>query len=211
MFRTAPLLILAFVLLASVCAQAQSQAVYAVDPANSKVEIHVAKDGFFKAFGHDHLVAATKFSGEVRADSAKLEDSSVSFIVDAGALRVMDPGESEKDRKEVQATMLGEHVLDVAHHPKIEFVSKKVKVSSATDGKHDLQVTGMLKLHGAEKPFVLPAHVQISDAGKLTCDLEIELLQSDFGITPYKAAGGAVRVKDKLKLVFHIVAQKTSS
>ena len=190
---------------------ADSTTTYKIEPAKSKIEIQVAKDGFFKAFGHDHLVAATKFSGEVRLNAGKMQDSSVSFAADGNSLRVIDPGESEKDRNEVQATMLGEQVLNVARYSKIEFSSTAVKVSSSVNGKSELQVTGTLSLHGVQKPVTLPVRVQISDDGSLVCDTEVSLLQSEFGITPYKAAGGAVKVKDKLKLTFHIVATKAAS
>ena len=190
---------------------AASKTAYSIDSTKSKIEIQVAKDGLFKAFGHDHLVSANKFSGSVQLAAANLEDSSVSFTADANSLRVMDPGESEKDRSEVQATMLGVQVLDVAHYPKIQFASSAVKIVSAAKNVFDLQVSGNLTLHGSQKPITLPAHIQLSDDGSLTCDTGISLLQSDFGITPYKAAGGAVRVKDKLKLTFHIVTTKSTS
>lgn len=190
---------------------AETRATYVINASKSKIEIHVAKDGFLKAFGHDHLVAATKFSGEVHLNAGKKEDSSVSFVADANALRVIDPGESEKDRNEVQATMLGEQVLNVTRYSKIEFSSTAVDVSSSANGRSELQVTGTLSLHGAQKPVTLPVHLQIASNGTLTCDTEVSLLQSDFGITPYKAAGGAVKVKDKLKLTFHIVAANASS
>ena len=140
-----------------------------------------------------------------------MEESSVTFTAEANSLRVIDPGESEKDRSEVQATMLGEQVLDVARYPQIQFSSSTIKVVSASKNTFDLQVSGTLTLHGTKKPVTLPVRVQISDDGSLTCDTEIYLLQSDFGITPYKAAGGAVKVKDKLKLTFHIVATKAAS
>jgi polyisoprenoid-binding protein YceI len=190
---------------------AETRTTYAVDASKSKIEIHVAKDGFLKAFGHDHLVAATQFSGEVRLNAGKMADSSVSFAADANSLRVIDPGESEKDRKDVQATMLGEEVLNVVRYARIEFSSTAVTVSSSVNGKSELQVTGTLSLHGTQKPVTLPVHLQLASDGSLTCDTEVSLLQSDFGITPYKAAGGAVKVKDKLKLTFHIVAVKPSS
>src|SRR5258708_37818065 len=157
---------------------------HSIDSAKSKIEIQVAKDGFFKAFGHDHIVTATKFSGSVQFVSAKVEDSSVCFTADAGSLRVIDPGESEKDRSEVQATMLGEHVLDVDRYPQMQFSSSAVKLVSSSKNIFDLQVRGTLMLHGTQKPVTLPVHVQISDDGSLTCDTEISLLQSDFGITP---------------------------
>ncbi len=184
---------------------------YKIDSAKSKIEIHVAKDGFLKAFGHDHLVSATQFSGDVQVNASKMEDSAVSLSADSAALKVVDPGESEKDRSEVQATMLGTEVLDVARYPKIEFSSTAVKVSSSSGGRFELQITGILTLHGTQKPITLPAKVEIAGDGILICDTEVSFLQSNFGIIPYKAAGGAVRVKDKLTLVFHIVAQKSSN
>jgi len=190
---------------------AETKISHSIDSAKSKIEIHVAKDGFFKAFGHDHVVTTAKFSGDVQFVSAKVENSSVSFTADAGSLRVVDPGESEKDRSEVQAAMLGEQVLDIAHYPQIQFSSSAVKLASFSKNTFDLQVSGPLTLHGTLKPVTLPVRVQISDDGSLTCDTEISLLQSDFGITPYKAAGGAVKVKDKIKLIFHIVATKAAS
>src|SRR5256885_5240384 len=204
-------LALLLALSAPVAFNAESKTTYSIDSAKSKIEIQVAKDGFFKAFGHDHVVSATKFSGSVQFGSAKVEDSSVSFTAEANSLRVTDPGESEKDRSEVQATMLGEQVLDVARYPQIQFSSSAVKLVSSSKNTFDLQVSGPLTLHGTQKPVTLPVHLQISDDGSITCDTEISLLQSDFGITPYKAAGGAVKVKDKLKLTFHIVATKAAS
>ena len=204
-------LALLLALSAPVAFNAESKTTHSIDSAKSKIEIQVAKDGFFKAFGHDHVVSAIKFSGGVQLAAAKMEESSVSFAADADSLRVIDPGESEKDRSEVQATMLGEQVLDVARYPQIQFSSSTIKVVSASKNTFDLQVSGPLTLHGTQKPVTLPVRVQISDDGSLTCDAEISLLQSDFGITPYKAAGGAVKVKDKIKLTFHIVATKAAS
>src|SRR5215467_9991586 len=77
-------------------AAADSSTRYSIDSQKSKIEIQVAREGFFKAFGHDHLVTAPQFSGEVRVDQAKLGDSSVNLTIDAKSLTVVDPGESEK-------------------------------------------------------------------------------------------------------------------
>ena len=184
---------------------------YSIDPQQSKIEIQVAKDGFLKAFGHDHLVLATKYSGEVQFDSAKVEESSVAFTVEAASLKVIDPGESEKDRSEVQATMLGKDVLDAVQYPQIKFSSSGVRSKSGSNASLDLQVEGTLSLHGTTKPITIPVRLQVENGGALTADAEVSLLQSDFGITPYKAVGGTVKVKDKLKLTFHIVARKSGT
>jgi len=188
----------------------ESRAAYVIDSQKSKIEVQVAREGFFKAFGHDHLISAKEFSGEVQLDSAKLENSSVSFTIEAKSLAVVDPGESEKDRKDVQDTMLGEQVLDVGRYPQIQFSSSSVKVVSNKKGIYELQVEGTLSLHGAKKPVTTPVRAQIMKDGTLSVYAEVPLLQSDYGITPVKVAGGTVRVKDRLKLTFQILARKAS-
>src|SRR5579859_287306 len=120
----------------------ESKTGYSIDSAKSKIEIKVAKDGLFKAFGHDHVVTASKFAGNMQLATAKVEDSSVSFTTEANSLRVVDPGESERDRNEVQTTMLGEQVLNAARYPRIQFSSSTIKVVSASKNTFDLQVTG---------------------------------------------------------------------
>ena len=189
---------------------ADSRTAYTIDSKNSKVEINVAREGFFKAFGHDHVVSTTQFSGEVQLNPTRVEDSSVLFSVDAKSLTVVDPGESEKDRKDVQDTMLGEQVLDVARYPKIQFSSSSVRVLSNKSGEMSLQVEGTLSLHGVKKTVVAPVRVHAAEEGMLTADTEVSLLHSEFGITPIRFAGGTVRVKDKLKLTFHFIARKAS-
>jgi polyisoprenoid-binding protein YceI len=189
-------------------AAANSPTQYLIDSQKSKIEIQVAREGFFKAFGHDHLVSASRFSGEIRMDQAKLDESSVNLTIDAKSLTVVDPGESEKDRKDVQDTMLGEQVLDVARYPQIQFASSSVKVVSGKKDLFQLQVEGTLTLHGMKKPVTLPVRLQIGQDNVLSAYAEVSILQSDFGITPIKIAGGTVRVKDRLKLTFHILAGK---
>lgn len=205
--RNLPVFLASVVL--SIPAVSGEGASYKIEPQNSKIEIQVAREGFLKAFGHDHLVSAKQFSGDVQIPSSGYQQSSVSFVVDAKSLVVVDPGESEKDRDAVQSTMLGEQVLDVARFPQIQFSSATVKVLSNKKGTLELQMEGRLTLHGVTKPVTFPVRVSLPGDGTLSADAEVSLLQSDYGIEPIKIAGGTVRVKDKLKLTFHILARKS--
>src|ERR1700756_2209463 len=132
---------------------AQASTPYSIDPQQSKMEIHVGKEGAFKAFGHDHLIAAKQVSGEVQFDSQKIDQSSVRLQVPTKSITVIDPGESEKDRKEVQATMEGEKVLDVAKFPEITFTSTGISAAKKTSDGWELTLSGKLHLHGVEKPI----------------------------------------------------------
>jgi polyisoprenoid-binding protein YceI len=180
---------------------------YTIDNAKSKLQIDVAKEGAFKMFGHDHLIVAKGISGQVQFDPQKLEDSAVHLKVSAKSLTAVDPGESDKDRGDVQATMLGEKVLDVAKFPEIVFTSTRVSaVKKIADG-WELTLAGTLNLHGVEKPISFPLRVH-ADAGQMRAQGEVSVLQTDHGITPIKVGGGSVKVKDKLKISFTIVATR---
>jgi polyisoprenoid-binding protein YceI len=190
-------------ILAPLSASAQGTS-YAIDTQQSKMEIHVGKEGAFKSFGHDHLIAAKHVSGEVQLDPQKIDKSSVRLQVPTKSITVIDPGESEKDRKEVQATMEGEKVLAVAKFPEITFTSTSVSAKKTSDG-WELTLSGNLNLHGVEKPVTFPLHVRAVN-NELRAQGEVSILQTDYGITPVKVGGGTVKVKDKLRITFSIVA-----
>lgn len=183
----------------------QAHKPFSVDSSQSKLEIQVGRDGFFKSLGHDHLISAKNLSGEVTYDPQKLESSKVIFTVETKSLTVMDPGESEKDRAEVQSTMLGEKVLDASKFPEIRFASESIQNVHTSGQSTDFTLAGTLSLHGVDKKISFPLHLA-ADSGKLRATGDVSLLQTDFGITPIKVGGGAVKVKDKLTLHFEIVA-----
>ena len=198
---------LAALLLAPLTVIAQDNAPYSIDPAQSKLEIQVYKEGVFKAFGHDHLIAAKQLSGQVQLDPQKIDQSSVRLHVPAKSLTVVDPGESEKDRRDVQTTMEGEKVLDVAKFPEIIFSSSSVSAAKKTPAGWELTLSGKLKLHGVEKAVTFPLHVH-AEGNELRGQGEVSILQTDYGITPVKVGGGSVKVKDKLKITFTVVTHK---
>ena len=195
------------VLLSPFTVGAQGSTSYSIDPQQSKMEIHVGKEGAFKAFGHDHLIAAKQVSGDAKFDPQKPAQSSVRLKIPAKSITVIDPGESEKDRKEVQATMESEKVLDVAKFPAITFTSTSVAAAKKTPDGWELTLSGKLNLHGVEKPVSFPLRVR-ADANELHGQGELSILQTDYGITPVKVGGGTVKVRDKLKITFNIVAAK---
>lgn len=184
---------------------ALAQKTFSFDAAGSTLEINVYKEGFFKAFAHDHLVTAKDFSGTVQFDSENLDRSSVTFRVAANSLTVLDPGESEKDRVQVQSTMAGESVLDVARYPDIVFRSTSVKETQKQGDAWRVLLEGTLQLHGKEKSVTVPLTLRVS-VGELSAQGQVFLLQTDYGIAPVRIAGGTVKVKDRLRIRFEIHA-----
>jgi polyisoprenoid-binding protein YceI len=160
-----------------------------IDTAGSKITIVVGKAGAFSAFGHDHDISAPVASGNVDTDARRVE-----FTVRSASMKVMDPKASDKDREEVQKAMVGPEVLDVEKYPEIRFRSVTAERSGDS-----WAVKGELTLHGQTQPVTVSVKEQ---AGHYTGSAKIK--QTDFGIKPIKAAGGAVKVKDELRIDFDI-------
>ncbi len=160
--------------------------------APSKFTIHVHKAGVFSAFGHDHLVTAPIAQGKLDSKTKTVE-----IVVDAKQMKVVDNEVSDKDRAEIQATMLGPSVLNSEKFPEIRFQSSRVE---EIGGKH-YRVTGKLTLHGVTKQltFEVERNIEGQYHGKT------KLRQTDFGIQPVSVAGGTIKVKDELDIEFDIV------
>ena len=177
-----------FLLLACSVSPAQS---HPIDPALSKITIHVDKTGVFSFAGDKHEITAPIASGSVDEKAGTVE-----FTIQSSKLQLLDPQLDEKKRAEVQKTMLGPSVLDTAQYPDIKFRSIKATPS----GQNTWSITGDLTLHGQTHPVTLPVK---KDRG--TYSGSAKLKQTDFGITPVSVAGGTVKVKDELKLDFEVV------
>jgi polyisoprenoid-binding protein YceI len=167
-----------------------------LDPAKCSVSIHVFKSGLFSSFAHDHTIQAPVATGNL-----DMREKSVTLTFNVADMKVLDPGISDSERKDIDTTMKGPKVLDGAQFPSISFTSSSVKSSEDNN-----EVTGTLKLHGVSRTLTAP--VTLSN-GKYTGSLSLK--QTDFGITPVKIAGGAVRVKDEITIEFSIVSASLSA
>jgi YceI-like protein len=176
------------------CVNARGE-VRAIDVGHSVLRIRVYKSGFFSAFAHDHEIEAPIAQGRVELPASP----SVTLLVDARKLRVLDPELEAGKRAEVQKTMDGPQVLDSSRFPEISFRSTAIEKMSADHWT----VRGNLTLHGRTGPVVVGAALRDGHyRGSAT------LKQRDFGITPVQIAGGAVKVKDEVRIEFDIVLVK---
>jgi polyisoprenoid-binding protein YceI len=161
-----------------------------IDTANSVIVVRVYKAGVFSALGHDHEIAAPVASGTVDSVARTVE-----LHVKTVALKVRDEHVSDKDRSEIQNTMLGPDVLDSEHQAEIVFRSK----SAVPIGDNAWTVRGDLSLHGQSHPVA----VDVREIGGHYRGIA-RFRQTEFGIRPVKIAGGAVRVKDEIQIEFDI-------
>lgn len=180
---------------------------YRVDPSKSQATIHVGKAGAFSFMaGHTHEVVGPIESGSVDVDLDALSQARVQLVIAAAQLKVSAKGEPEGDAPKVQEAMIGDKVLDVAHHPRITFESTSVTSKSRHGTILDLTVSGSLTIRNISQPVTAPVHIDVADAS-LTATGRLTIKQSAFGIKPV-SVGGVVAVKDALDIDFSIYAAR---
>ena len=163
---------------------------HAIDVKKSVMTVHVFKSGVFSALGHNHEIAAPIAGGTVDLTARQVE-----LHTSARTLQVRDAEVSDKDRAEIQSTMLGPDVLNAEQHPEIVFRSSGVEPM----GAGSWMVRGNLTLHGETRPVTV--EVRERDAHYVGTS---RFKQTDFGMKPVKVAGGTVRVKDEVRIEFDI-------
>src|SRR6478752_24629 len=169
---------------------ARAQPPLQIDSEKSTLRVHVFKSGLFSGLGHEHEITAPIESGSISEDPPMVE-----LKVDARRMKVADSDVSDKDRAEIQQTMLGPKVLDSERFPEIRFRSRRVSKL----GENQWQAEGELSLHGQ----TLPVTVVVSRENGVYRG-RTELKQKDFGISPVTAGGGAVKTRNEVRIEYEI-------
>jgi polyisoprenoid-binding protein YceI len=164
---------------------------HAFDLQHSKMTVYVGKQGLFAFAGSNHEVSAPIASGSF--DDAT---HAVELTVDAAKMQVLDPKASAGDRAKIESNMIGPEVLDAKKFPVISYRSTKIEAADA----RDWSVEGNLTLHGQTHAV----NVQLRKVDATHFSGSATVRQTEFGITPPKVAGGAVKVKDEVRVEFAI-------
>jgi polyisoprenoid-binding protein YceI len=179
---------------------------YRLVPEQSKFNVQAFAEGLFSAFGHDPVIHIRDFTGEVHFVPGTFANASLKITVDPNSLAVSEEVK-EKDRLEIEQTMRNE-VLETSQYKEIVFTSSNISVNRLAQERCQVRVIGDLTLHGVTRKSVwISAEATISEEG-LQAKGEFSLKQTDFGIKPYSAAGGTIKLKNELKFLFEMVGKK---
>src|SRR5579859_3078860 len=175
---------------------------WTIDPARSKVVVHVYKKGAAKAFLHDHEMVPDHWGGKISFDPAHPETTSVDLTSQADSLHDKETALTENDRKKVDEETR-KNVLEVEKYPTIELKADKLtrEKTDALEGK----LEGTLTLHGQTHPVSVPVSAAV-EGSELHAHGKAPLKQTDFGIKPISKALGTIQVKDGVDVEFELVA-----
>ena len=146
------------------------------------------RDGLLSMVAHDLELRVTRLTVEVdeaaRTVAATVDPTSLRVVQALRDGRPLPDALGANDRAQIERSIAGD-VLQAARFPEIRFVSTAV-----ADAPGGFRVTGTLVLCGREQTVVVP----VRRDGNVAV-AEATLHQPDFGIRPYSAMLGALRVK----------------
>lgn len=161
------------------------------------VQLFTFKEGLLSRVAHDLRLHVERVSltrmGE--GDDRVLARFEADSIVVDGAMKGarFDPrGLSSRDKAKILDNIRGE-VLRTRAHPHVEFRGRAHEDPELAGDRLDIR--GELSLCGVTRPLSFPA----TRAGELL-RASVTLTPSHFGIAPYKALAGAIRLQDRVRV-----------
>ncbi len=160
----------------------------------ARCRVFTFKDGLLSAVAHDLEIDVTRLAIEWKDDL-----SSLRATFDARSLRVLHAVHdgapapaalSDRDKRKIEASIVDE-VLHASRHPEIVFEGT-VKL---TEPDRRVTLEGTLQLAGRTRPLTVSAS---RDGETWSCVTTLH--QPDFGITPYSAMLGTLKIKPDLRV-----------
>jgi polyisoprenoid-binding protein YceI len=188
--------------------------VYAIDPDASELHILVYRGGTLARLGHNHVLSSKSLSGDAwlhpnfARSGFQVMLPVESLIIDDAQTRAVH-GEQfaaqvpQKDIDGTRRNLMKPEVLDGERFPQIRLVSSAL-TGTAADPKAMAQVT----IKDVTGKLAIPMSLSL-EGSQLRATGEFDLLQSDFGITPFSVALGALQVQDRLHVIYRIVARQS--
>jgi hypothetical protein len=163
---------------------------YAFGPDNATLTVHTKKGGAAAKAGHDLEIEVTKWSASLELG----DNSSASLTADSRSLRVIEGTGGVQplgaDEKAAIPQTIDEEVL---MGTSIDFKSSRVELDR---GGHSVDVEGELELLGERRPVSFTLNVGFD--GRLSGRAQVT--QSEWGITPYTALFGTLKVSDDVEV-----------
>jgi polyisoprenoid-binding protein YceI len=150
--------------------------------------VSVYREGALAAVGHDLKLRVTDFTIEITIEPpairAEFRAESLRVVGTLKNNRVNENEPAPPDKREIEENIHTE-VLEVRKYPTILFYSTSVEKDGNT-----YRVTGWLELHGFRREMTFTA-----EQGSDRVVTKVLVHQPDFGITPFRAFMGMLRVK----------------
>lgn len=171
---------------------------YEVGPHTGRLLVKTSRTGLGAKAGHDLTIEVTGWDGRAVVDPADPAKCGLTISVDADSLEVREGTGGVKpltdsDRADIRRT-IREKILDTGRHPTITFQSRSVGGSA-----EEFAVDGDLTIKGTSRPVTVRGGIADGRARGTAI-----VVQSQWGIRPYSAFLGALKLKDEVVVDFDV-------
>jgi polyisoprenoid-binding protein YceI len=162
---------------------------------NGRITLRTFRDGLVAQAGHDLIIDVVRWSGELVV-GADLSPESLAVSVDLGALVVREGTGgikplSDRDKREIAVT--ARKTLAADRYPQATFTATSFDLSADGAGG---TIVGTLALAGQSRPQRLAVSQTAPGVYRATTTIR----QTDFGIKPYSAFLGSLKVADAVQV-----------
>ena len=170
---------------------------YTMGPPGGTVAVRTLREGLAARVGHDLVMELTRWRATLTVPESGSERPHLSATLETRSLTVREGKGgamplSEKDIADITRNAF-DKVLQVDAHPEIAFESTLVGPVEA--GR--IAVAGTLTLVGVARPVRFSGQVTEVD-GQTRITATIPIVQSEWGIKPFRAFMGALKVRDEV-------------
>ncbi len=176
---------------------------YRIDPGHSSITLQAFAGGLLSFAAHNPTFAARDFEGELRWHPNADRDARLDITVRANSLDLVG-NVRPADREDIMSRMQRD-VLEVDLHPEIRFHSEDISSTPVGQDQFRVAIAGLMSLHGVTNRETIDQElVQYSDGVRLIGSFPLRL--SAYQIRPVTALGGAIHLKDLLRVTFDLAA-----
>jgi polyisoprenoid-binding protein YceI len=165
---------------------------YKVDSRNGHLTLRTFREGMAALVGHDLVIDVTRWQGTVSIPAGG--QPHLAFTIDMGSFEVREGLHGVKpltdsDREDIKRSIA--ETLKTHQHKQASFQSRAVRV----DGDQ-ATVEGDFTLAGSTQPLQIAVHAD----GDRTVTAKAVVQQTLWGIKPFKAFLGALKVRDTVEV-----------
>jgi polyisoprenoid-binding protein YceI len=174
---------------------------YRIDPRQCRFSVQAFATGMLSFVGHSPTFAVHDFSGTIRSETDEIQGMKLELTINADSL-VLENRFSASDRAEIEDRMRRE-VLETARYPEIVYRASPLSVEATARGRFRVRLNGPLSLHGMTHTYQTDAELFVYVDGvelRGSCPLRM----SDYRIRPVTALGGAIKLKDDVRISFDL-------
>lgn len=164
-------------------------------PNDGQLLLHVKREGMAKKVGHDLVLEVTNWDATAEVDDQDPSRSSVTVNADVRSFEIKQASGGVKPITDNDKSDIKKNTEKTLKNPQISFRSTAIKAMGDSRGT----VSGDLTLAGQTRPVEIPVEVQGGRArGNFT------IVQSQWGIKPFSALMGALKVRDAIDVEFDV-------